>query len=120
MRIVVASTYVPFREDGADRVVAVGAPCYALRHPAKSAWFLHTAEDGAPSDDAVRRSDALYPRECKTTLLPHPNRGRAAPPPSRTRRRRSLPAARRWGEAARTTPGRRRIARDHGIESLIT
>jgi len=65
-----------------DRVIAIRAPAYALRHPNKVAWFIHhyreaydlwnTEWSGMPDDergrhhrDMMRRSDDLYLRECR-------------------------------------------------------
>jgi glycosyltransferase involved in cell wall biosynthesis len=46
-----------------DRLVAVGSPCQALRHPNKSAWLLRVPND--TPDSPERASDELYLRECK-------------------------------------------------------
>jgi glycosyltransferase involved in cell wall biosynthesis len=68
--------------DRIDRLIAVGAPAHALRHPNKVAWFGHHHRDaydlwgtpwgGMPMDqrgqqyrDMLRSSDTLYLRECR-------------------------------------------------------
>ncbi len=94
--------------DRIDRLIAVGAPICALRHPHKTAWLLNSPENRAPAD-AATISHNFYLHECKKVFAVSPSvaeeikqvHGKEAPvlrPPP---------------------PGSRGVAWDHVIENLI-
>jgi hypothetical protein len=92
-----------------DRLVAVGGPCCALRHPNKTAWFLHPPAKRS-SADAGFRPDQLYLGECSRVFA------HARGTSNRLRRLHGIEAL----LLRPPRPGRRGAAWDHVIESLIS
>ena len=95
--------------DRIDRLIAVGARCCALRHPNKTAWFLHPPED-RPTDDAGSVPDELYLRECKKVFAP------SSLAAEQLQRSHGIEAQ----LLSPPPPGRRGVDWDHVIESLIS
>ena len=95
--------------DRIDRLIAVGAPCCALRHPHKSAWLLHPPEDRW-ADDAGAVPEKLYLHECKKVFALSPLVAEQLQQSHGIEARLLSPPP----------PGRRGVDWDHVIESLIS